>query len=683
MSYGMPRRIEEVEGPVTKIVEGVESPNLQARVKGYFYYLTALDICVENDGVRTRRPARPRHGADAGTNYQCRTFGEASHVADMVEVIVGPDNGRDIGATDIGVAAVGRMVQHGGHVSSWCYHRCGRYQIHRFGGIVAPIWSRAEVKEHMLASSVVRHQETVYRRPRAECTPATQTFDYVIVGGGTAGLVLANRLTENADINVAVIEAGTNPEVLAGNLTQVPGYAGQLYLNAAELNWGFSVTPQEALLNRTASYMRGKALGGSGVLNFMNYGHSCTGAHQKWADVVDDQSYTYKNMVQYYHKAMKYSPPKAGARSANATTSLPAANAVTNGTLPVTFGAYVQSWSTWVAFGLEAIGIPQASAFVDGINLGWAWNLYTIQAPEATRQTSKTAYLDPVLGRPNLAEVILSAGVFQSPHLLQVSGVGPKALLDRYNISVVADRPGVGQNLQDQATTFIMYEVDLTTNTRLSQDPEYAAAVVEEYKANRTGPLTAPGGDLFGLEKIPEEFRTGFSDDTKAYLDALPADWPEVAYAVYPNGASVPQEGANYAIMQAWSMAPRSVGSVTIQSADMAVAPVIDPNWFSSQTDVEVTIAALKRMRQALNSSAMAPILVGDEVLPGQAVQTDDELASFIAQRGSTIYHAAATNKMGKVSDPDAVLDNRGRVIGVQRYILAEKLADDIKNTIY
>ncbi|KAI7779196.1 hypothetical protein LA080_001268 [Diaporthe eres] len=580
-------------------------------------------------------------------------------------------------------------------------------------------------------------------KPRADCAPAVRTFDYVIVGGGTAGLVLANRLTENADINVAVIEAGTSPEDVAGNLTQVPGYAGELYGNAAELNWGFSTTPQESLSNRTLTYMRGKTLGGSGVLNFMNYGQTCKGAHQKWADVVDDQSYTYENMLQYYHKAMKYSPPKAGARSANATASFSAADAAINGTLPVTFGAYVQSWSTWVALGLEAIGIPQVSAFVDGSNLGWAWNLYTIQAPEATRTTSETAYLDPVLGRPNLAvfdytfaqriifddqktatgvevtstttncsytisadkEVILSAGVFQSPHLLQVSGVGPRAVLERYDISVVADRPGVGQNLQDQATTMVMYQVDLITNTRLSQDPEYAAAVEEEYKANRTGPLTTPGGDLFGLEKIPAEFRTGFSNDTKAYLDELPADWPEIAYAVYPGGATQPEEGANYAIMQAWSMAPRSVGSVTIQSADMAVAPVIDPNWLSSQTDVEVTIAGLRRMRQALNTSAMAPILIGDEMLPGPDVQTDDEIASFIAQRGGNIYHAAATSKMGKTSDPDAVVDSRGRVIGVQRlrvidgsafpflppgpspytqvFILAEKLADDIKNTVY
>jgi choline dehydrogenase len=286
----------------------------------------------------------------------------------------------------------------------------------------------------------------------------------------------------------------------------------------------------------------------------MAYGQSSKGAHQKWADVVDDQSYTYENMSQYYHKAMKFTEPQAGARSANATAFITAADAVTNGTLPVTFGAYVQSWSTWVALGLEAIGIPQVAAFVDGNNLGWAWNLYTIKSPEATRATSETAYLRPVLRRRNLAvfnstfaqrivfdesktatgvevtstttncsyivsadkEVILSAGVFQSPHLLMVSGVGPKAVLEQYNISLIADRPGVGQAMHDQTTISVMYQVDLITNTRLSQDPDYAAAVLEEYKANRTGPLTSPGGDLFGQEKIPEEFRTGFSNDTKA-----------------------------------------------------------------------------------------------------------------------------------------------------------------------
>ncbi|EHL01846.1 putative alcohol dehydrogenase [Glarea lozoyensis 74030] len=665
MPHGMPGRIEEVERPIAKIVKSVESPNLETRVKGYLKHLTPFDICVENYGVFAGRPAWPSCGANFGTDYQRRGFGKLSHIADVVEVIVRPYDCRDVASAYIDLAAVSSLVQHGGYVSPWCYNRGYRYQSNGLRGIVAPVRPRTQVKEHMLAGSVVGDQEAVYGRVR---------FDYVIVGGGTAGLVLASRLTENRHITVAVIEAGTSPEAVAGNLTVVPGYAGALFGEATQLNldWGFQVTPQKSLLNRTASYLRGKALGGSSNLNFMSYGQSSKGSHKKWAELVSDQSYTYENMLQYYRKAMKFTEPQAGARSANATAWIAAADAAASGTLPVTFGA------TWVALGLEAIGIHQVSAFVNGNNLGWAWNLYTIKSPKATRATSETAYLRPVLRHK---EVILSAGVFQSPHLLLVSGVGPKAVLEQYNISLIADRPGVGQKMYDQNSISVMYQVDLVTNTRLSQDPDYAAEVLEEYKHNRTGPLSSPGGDLFGQEKIPKEFRAGFSDDTKAYK--LPADWPEIGYVVYPNGASVLQKGANYAIMQALLMAPRSTGSVTIKSADMAVAPVINPDWFSSQTDVEVMVAGLKRVRQALSSSAMAPIIIGDELLPGQSVKTEEDMALYVAQRGSTLYHAMASNKMGKTSDPDAVVDNRGRVIGVKKYVLAEKLADDIKNTVY
>lgn len=128
---------------------------------------------------------------------------------------------------------------------------------------------------------------------------------------------------------------------------------------------------------------------------------------------------------------------------------------------------------------------------------------------------------------------------------------------------------------------------------------------------------------------------------------------------------TTPAKGANYAILQATLLAPRSRGSVNIQSADMSVAPVIDPNWLSEQTDVEVLTAGVKRVRQALNSTAMAPVLIGDEILPGVDVQTDDDIAAYLAKVGNPIYHAFASNKMGRTSDPDAVVDSRGRVIGV------------------
>ncbi|KAJ0108714.1 glucose-methanol-choline oxidoreductase [Diaporthe amygdali] len=580
---------------------------------------------------------------------------------------------------------------------------------------------------------------------RAACTQETaiSSFDYVIVGGGTAGLVLANRLTENENTTVAVIEAGTFPEDVAGNWSQIPGYASKFNSGHLEMSWGFEVTPQPHLMNRTIEYNRAKALGGCSNVNYMSYGQTSKGAHQRWADEVDDQSYTYENILQYYHKAMNFSEPIEGARSANATGLYNKEDVTSAGTLRVTFGAYVQAWSTWAAKGLEAIGIPQVAALVNGNGLGWAWALVTVTSSESARSNSETAYLRPVLGRQNLVvfdytfaerivfdtdkiatgvevtstadncsstisankEVILSAGVFQSPHLLQVSGVGPKALLEKYSIDVVADRPGVGQNMHDQLTAFASYQVNVITHTRLDQDPEYLAAAVEYYNTNRTGVLAGTGGDLIGMEKIPEEMRTAFSNDTKTYLADLPEDWPEIAYNVYPAGVTTPAKGANYAILQATLLAPRSRGSVNIQSADMSVAPVIDPNWLSEQTDVEVLTAGVKRVRQALNSTAMAPVLIGDEILPGVDVQTDDDIAAYLAKVGNPIYHAFASNKMGRTSDPDAVVDSRGRVIGVsnlrvidsssfpflppgpspqtQVYLLAEKLADDIKKTVY
>lgn len=165
MPHGMARRIEEVEGPVAKVVKGVEPANLEAArgrvVKGYLDDLTALDVCVEDEGVGARGEAGPRGGADAGADDQRRGFGKAGHVADVVEVVVGPDDGADVGATDVGVAAGRRLVQHGGHVFTWGDDRRGGDQSDRLGGIVAPVGPCAEIEDHVLASSVVGDQETV------------------------------------------------------------------------------------------------------------------------------------------------------------------------------------------------------------------------------------------------------------------------------------------------------------------------------------------------------------------------------------------------------------------------------------------------------------------------------------------------------------------------------------------
>lgn len=282
----------------------------------------------------------------------------------------------------------------------------------------------------------------------------------------------------------------------------------------------------------------------------MAYGHTSKGAHQLWADTLEDESFLYENMLPYYEKTMDFTPPNAETRFANSTPDFSTSNVVTTGQLGVTYASYSQPWSTWVARGFDALGIARISAYITGNLLGQTWQLTTITQSEGARSSSETAYLRPVLDRENLfvfngtlaervvfdgttatgvlvsgpanntytiaanREVILSGGVMQSPQLLQVSGVGPRALLEQFDIPVVADRPGVGRNMWDHITVPISYKVNVLTGSAM-EDPVYRASAVEQWNQNRTGPLSSAGGDYHAMEKLPEELRAEWSQTTR------------------------------------------------------------------------------------------------------------------------------------------------------------------------
>ncbi|KAI0884089.1 GMC oxidoreductase [Annulohypoxylon maeteangense] len=572
-----------------------------------------------------------------------------------------------------------------------------------------------------------------------------QTFDYVIVGGGTAGLVLANRLTEDSGVTVAVVEAGTFPEDVVGNVTQVPAYAPQFAGAETDLEWNFTTIPQPALGNIPVSYYRAKALGGCSDINFMAYGRTSKGTHQYWADLVGDESYTYDNMVKYYKKTMNFSPPKPDTRLANATPVYNADDTSTGGGIDVTFPSFAQSWSTWVAKGLASIGLSQAQGFIDGNLLGHSWQMTAITQSTGIRSSAQAGYLRPVMSRPNLTilngtfaeriifngdaavgvevtskgqtytltttkELVLSAGVFQSPQLLMVSGVGPKALLEQFNIPVVKDLPGVGQNLIDHITVPLSYQVNVVTSS--SMGGAVLDDAIAEWNNHGTGPLSNNGGDYIGMEKAPAEFRANYSAEVIEQLSALPADWPELQYNVLPATVSSTSIGgvgsvlgANYGSMLASVIAPQSRGNVSIASARMSDAPLINPNIFTAQADIDLLLTAFKRVRQILQSSAMAPIMIGGEFFPGPTVQTDEQIMAYLTETVRPFSHGFATCKMGSASDPEAVVDSHGKVYGIknlrvidassfpflppgpapqiQVYTLAEKLADDIKQTSY
>ncbi|KFA71274.1 hypothetical protein S40288_08485 [Stachybotrys chartarum IBT 40288] len=564
------------------------------------------------------------------------------------------------------------------------------------------------IKSFLFAATLLSQSSLSLAAPLSSCPSpqAGQGFDYVIVGGGTAGLVLANRLTEDRHIRVAVVEAGTFPEDVAGNWTQVPGHAGNFIVGAPEMAWGFHTTPQSGAEGHSYPYYRAKALGGCSTINYMAYAYTSRGAHQMWADQVDDESYTFDNMLEYYHRTMNFSPPDLEARFANSTPQYDEIDTASGGGLDITYASYAQSWSTWLAEGLEAIGIPRANHFIDGNLMGQSWQMSSITRENGFRSSSQSAYLRPILNRPNLAvftsnlvkqiifdkkkratgvriatngrqcsinarrEVIPSAGVFQSPQLLMLSGVGPAAVLKGVKIPIIADRPGVGQNLEDHITVPISYQVNIITNSALS-NPNFLARAIEDFNSNATGLLASPGGDYMAMEKIPEDMRHEFSSETVEALSMLPDDWPEISFSVYPNG--IPRaigepliSGANYATLLATLIAPQSRGSISINSTRMADPPLIDLGIFTAQADQELLMAAFKRGRQALQTSAMTPVLIGEEFLPGPDVQSDEDIHEYIVHSLNPLFHAFASNKMGRRSDPMAVVDTHGRVIGVE-----------------
>ncbi|RDW91659.1 glucose-methanol-choline oxidoreductase [Coleophoma crateriformis] len=574
------------------------------------------------------------------------------------------------------------------------------------------------------------------------------TFDYIIVGGGTAGLTLATRLAEQQKGRVAVIEAGSFYEIGNGNISQVPAGAGAYSGKAKDdwqplVDWGYITTPQAGAYGDEIHYPRGKCLGGSSARNYMVYQRGTRASYQRWADAVGDQSYTFDQLLPYFEKSLRFTPPDMGLRFANGTPEYdPTVLGDGSGPLSVTFSHYVQAFATWATRGLQAIGIPVIKGFQSGSLLGQSYSMFTIDAATMIRDSSETSFLRRALVYPNYSvyqstmakkilfdaskeatgvvvdtqgrvytlsatkEVIVSAGVFGSPQLLMASGIGPAAALQQHGIPVIADRPGVGQNMQDHIFFGPSYRVNAPTASSFS-NPAFAAQAAKDFNERAAGMYTNPAADVIAWEKVPQPLRSNMSQRTLAALATYPADWPELEYlsvAAYLGfqesiATGDPGDGFNYATLAVALCTPQSRGNLTITSADTAVAPLINPNWLTDRADMEVAIAGFKRARQFWQSKAMQPFVIGQEAFPGSQVQSDVQIEDIIRKSFNTVYHAACTCAMGRSDDKMAVVDTKARVYGVQGlrvvdaaafpmlppghpqstvYALAEKISSDI-----
>ncbi|KAL4917368.1 hypothetical protein BDW62DRAFT_218176 [Aspergillus aurantiobrunneus] len=562
-----------------------------------------------------------------------------------------------------------------------------------------------------------------------------RTFDYIVVGGGTSGLPLAVRLAQSH--SVALVEAGSYYESSYA-IAKTPG-ADVLPIGSdpdtkkAGADWGFVTTPQQGANGRRVHFARGKCLGGSPSRQALDM----------WAEAVNDTSYSFDNVFPYYLRSAHFTPPNAVERLENATTLYNAsAFDPGGGPLQVSYSNYVMPFSTWMARGMEGIGLPEAADFNSGELHGYQYCTSTIRPKDQSRSTSESSFLEKDMP-PNLKGytktlakrilfdenrnavgvevspfktlmaskgVIVSAGVFQSPQLLMVSGIGPRDHLQEHNITVLSDLPGVGQNMLDHPFFGPSYRVGLETLTRVATHPLYLVWEYLRWVILHDGVFASPVADLIAWEKIPDNLRGGFSEGTRRNLSGFPDDWPEVEYI---SGAGFlgnlsnllkdqPKDGYEYASILGVLIATTSQGTVMLSSADTSDAPIINPNWLETESDQQLAVALFKRIRQAFASEEMNPIVIGGEYYPGEQVQTDEEILEWIRNNIMTLWHPSRTCKMGTADDPMAVVDSRARVFGVHRlrvvdasslpflppghpqstcYMLAEKIADDILKT--
>jgi len=457
-------------------------------------------------------------------------------------------------------------------------------------------------------------------------------------------------------------------------------------------------------------YARGKTLGGSSARNYMAYHLGTTQSYNQWAEAVGDNSYQLKNFDPFFKKSVKFTPPR-DTRFANATPAYDKSTVSgTSGPLALSFPNYAQAFATWAVNGLKEMGMPVIDGFLSGNLLGQSYVMTTIDAATGIRSTSES-FLQAALAYPEYTvyqktmakkiifdsskratgvevdtsglgytisaakEVIVSAGVFASPQLLQASGVGPSALLSQHGIPVVADRPGVGQGMQDHVYFTVSYKVNAPTISKVDGDPVFAAQQAAIFNQNGGGMYSNPVTEVIGWEKIPLPLRSQtISNSTLKVLSQYPADWPEVEYISasgfvgFQNSTTegFPTDGGNYASLAIVLITPQSRGSVNISSPNTYDNPIINPNFLVDQADIDVTLAGFKRARQFWETKAMAPFKIGQEAFPGNSTQTDDEIKNFIRESYNTIFHASCTCAMGKVNDTNAVVDSQARVIGVQ-----------------
>lgn len=497
---------------------------------------------------------------------------------------------------------------------------------------------------------------------------STETFDYVIIGAGSAGCVLANRLSADPAIRVCLVEAGRKDTSL---MVRMPAGVGSLIKEANDHNWGFHTEPQKHMDNRKLYWPRGKGWGGSSSINGMVYIRGHAGDYDQWGQM-GLKGWSYGDVLPYFKRAETYER---------------GANDFHGGSGPLNVSESPLSapiYDAFIAAGGEA-GYPLTADFNGAQQEGFGPYQRTIH--KGGRWSASFAYLRPIEGvRPNLTvistglvtrvlvengravgaelvagkgreassvrasrEVIVCAGAVQSPQLLQLSGIGDPAQLKALGIDVKAASPNVGQNLQDHLDVTVIHRMTQPISAYSMQKGIKKLFVGIQYLATQKG----AGADNFLQAGAFLKSREGLEmPDLQLHL---------VNAIMMNHGNHQPTEDG-YTV-HACQLRPESKGTVLLKSADPFDHPAIDPNYLAAEEDRRAMREAVKMVREVCRQAALQPF-TGDEIMPGTATATDADIDAFIRRAGETIYHPVGTVAMG--TGDAAPVDGELKVRGVE-----------------
>ncbi len=531
------------------------------------------------------------------------------------------------------------------------------------------------------------------------------TFDYVIIGAGTAGCLLANRLSMDASKRVLLIEAGRRDDYY---WIHIP--IGYLHcIGNPRTDWLYNTEPAAGLNGRTLRYPRGKTLGGCSSINGMIYMRGQSRDYDQWAALTGDDSWRWEQVLPYFKQHEDY---YKGADALHGAKGVPTELLTLKGDTGNAGADLYRKlmrhhqtggewriekqrlrWDVLDAFAQAAVqaGIPATEDFNRGNNEGVGY--FEVNQKKGFRWNTANAFLRPkCYGRPNFEmwtsaqvtrlvidtqpdgsqrcsgvqvwtgqemvtvtakrEVVLSAGSIGSPQILQLSGIGPAALLQQHGVPLVHELPGVGANLQDHLQIRSIYKVKgVKTLNTMANSLWGKAKIGLEYAVKRSGPMSMAPSQL------------------GAFTRSDPAQpWPNIEYHVQPlslDAFGEPLHDFNAITASVCNLNPTSRGTVQIKSPRFEDAPAIAPNYLNTPEDRKVAADSLRVTRRIVAQPALAKYQP-EEFKPGTQYQSDEDLARLAGDIGSTIFHPVGTTRMGRSDDPMAVLDAQLRVRGIQ-----------------